>query len=238
MPGFLPGVSRRKTAGGCWKRGFLVLGSIRRLDTKRLNWYGSITTGPGAGEPEIFARVESLEHRLLEEHILQINAAIRVFAVFGGGDYPGSYSTLVHAAAFMRLRPVAHPRDILSIRHRVDIAKVTVRPGRISVIGTLELEVEYLSPVSLDGRVTDFLTGQPVGGAKVTLLEMEGTRAVRETTTAADGTYTFADCDAGTYRVRVEADGYEPQEEIAVLLLRDTVNFVLYRRREEGKVPP
>ncbi|WP_027717011.1 carboxypeptidase-like regulatory domain-containing protein [Desulfovirgula thermocuniculi] len=213
------------------------MGSIRRLDTKRINWYGSITTRPGTGEPEIFARVESLEHRLLEEHILQVNAAIKLFAVFGSGDYPGGYSTLVHASTFMRLRPVAHPRDILSIRHRVDIAKVTVRPGRISVIGTLELEVEYLSPVSLDGRVTDFLTGQPVGGARVILLEMENGRAVRETTTAADGTYAFADCDAGTYRVRVEAEGYEPQEEIAVLMLRDTVNFVLYRRREEEKMP-
>ncbi|MDK2888960.1 MAG: hypothetical protein PWP72_1838 [Thermoanaerobacter sp.] len=81
-------------------------------------------------------------------------------------------------------------------------------------------------------KVTAFATGQPVAGAKVLVLDMEQDKVLYETTTAADGSYAFEGIDAGTYRVRVEAPDYEPREEITVLFLRDTVNFVLHRRVE------
>ncbi|MGB9804292.1 carboxypeptidase-like regulatory domain-containing protein [Desulfofundulus sp.] len=210
--------------------------AVRQVATKRINWYGSVTVTPTTTGVRIFPRVESLNHRLMENNVLQVQATIKLFAVAPpAGDLPGEngqcprcFSSLVDTTTFIRLRPVAHPRDILSIRHKVGIEKTTMRPGRISVIGRLDIEVEYLSPVSLNGRVTAFATGQPVGGAKVQVLDMEQDEVLYETTTAADGTYAFEGIDAGTYRVRVQAPNYEPREEIAVLMLQDTVNFVLH----------
>lgn len=196
---------------------------------------------PTAAGSKIYSRVESINHRLLENNVLQVNATIKLFVVAPSGDHSPAvngegarcFSNLVQTTTFIRLRPVAHPRDILSIRHDVGIEKTTFRPGRISVIGSLEIQVEYLSPVSLNGEVTAFATGQPVGGATIKVLDMERDRVFYETTTAADRSYSFEGIDAGTDRVRVEAPDYEPQEEIAVIMLQDTVNFVLHSRIEK-----
>ncbi|WP_084062137.1 carboxypeptidase-like regulatory domain-containing protein [Desulfofundulus thermosubterraneus] len=223
----------------------LVKGSaVRQITKKRINWYGSVTVHPAIAGVRIFPRVESLTHRVLENNVLQVQATIKLFAVAPPAtDLPGQngqglhcFSSLVDTTTFIRLRPLAHSRDILSIRHEVGIEKTTMRPGRISVIGRLDIEVEYLSPVSLNGRVTAFATGQPVAGAKVQVLDMEQEEVLYETTTAADGSYAFEGIDAGTYRVRVQASHYEPREEIAVLMLQDTVNFVLHRRVDQKDV--
>ncbi len=57
------------------------------------------------------------------------------------------------------------------------------------------------------GRVTD-KSGAVVPGAKVSLTN-EGTNFTRTTNTAADGNYVFPDIKVGSYRVEVEATGFE-----------------------------
>ncbi len=59
---------------------------------------------------------------------------------------------------------------------------------------------------TLAGTVTDDLTGDPVGGAKV---RVEGGAVPRTATTKPDGTYSLV-LAAGTYDVAVTAYGYEP----------------------------
>ncbi|WP_161486003.1 carboxypeptidase-like regulatory domain-containing protein [Desulfotomaculum copahuensis] len=221
-------------------------GAVRQKALKEINWYGSVTAGlPVTSGLQVYARVESLAHRLLENGVLQVNAVIKLFAVPGSGKKNGCFGQngqpavcftgRVDTSTFIKLRPVKGPQDILSIRHRIKVEKTTARPGRISVIGSLKIEVEYLSPVSLNGRVTVFATGQPLKDAAIKVLDMNEERVLHETATGADGTYIFEGIETGTFLVHAEAEGFEPQEQIAVIMLQDTVNFVLHRRASEQK---
>ncbi|MGH9469517.1 MAG: carboxypeptidase regulatory-like domain-containing protein, partial [Terriglobia bacterium] len=56
-----------------------------------------------------------------------------------------------------------------------------------------------------------------IPGARITVTN-EGTGAVRQMTTASDGVYNVPDLGLGTYRVRVEAKGFSPQERLHLTL--------------------
>jgi hypothetical protein len=59
----------------------------------------------------------------------------------------------------------------------------------------------------LRGRIADMNTAMPMAGVLVTILD--GPDASRETTTAADGTFGFADVTFGGLNVRARAAGYD-----------------------------
>src|SRR5436309_3444444 len=61
-------------------------------------------------------------------------------------------------------------------------------------------------PGRLEGRVLAGAGGQAIPGATVTLLSAQGT--VGTTLAAEDGAFAFADVAPGSYRVRIEADGF------------------------------
>jgi hypothetical protein len=44
-----------------------------------------------------------------------------------------------------------------------------------------------------------------------------------------EGKYVFNELGPGTYRVAVEAEGFEGAEQVAVVMLHDQVNFTLHR---------
>ena len=64
---------------------------------------------------------------------------------------------------------------------------------------------------SIAGGVTDTSTGLPISGATVSAVGPE----THSTTTAADGTYTLADIEVGTYSVTASATGYQDQTKSA-----------------------
>jgi len=76
---------------------------------------------------------------------------------------------------------------------------------------------KYTGTGELDGTVTD-ATGAPVLNAKIELLETE-----YETLSTANGEYTLDDVPAGTYTVRVTADGFEEKLLEGVLIEADEV---------------
>jgi iron complex outermembrane recepter protein len=57
--------------------------------------------------------------------------------------------------------------------------------------------------VTFSGRLTNSLSGEPIAGASVTLDELR-----RQTTSSADGSFSFDNVTPGTYHVSVRADGY------------------------------
>ena len=59
------------------------------------------------------------------------------------------------------------------------------------------------SGVPLAGRLLNSLTGEPIAGATVTIDELR-----RETTSAADGRFTFDNVPPGTYHLSVRGSGY------------------------------
>jgi iron complex outermembrane receptor protein len=66
--------------------------------------------------------------------------------------------------------------------------------------------------VTFSGRLVNSLSGAPIAGANVTLDELR-----RQTTSNADGTFTFDNVPPGTYHVSVRADGYSSRRsEVAV----------------------
>src|SRR3989338_779597 len=74
---------------------------------------------------------------------------------------------------------------------------------------------------SITGTVTDADTGNPIAGA--TVAYGEGTSPqdfvpIDQTTTGADGTYEFADVDAGSYLVAATATGYQPNATTATVV--------------------
>lgn len=78
---------------------------------------------------------------------------------------------------------------------------------------------------SVRGSVVDVASGSPIAGAQVQVLGQEIV-----TTSAADGSYRFEGLPAGTYRVRVSADGYRAStaaEVKVIAALSTTVNYWL-----------
>jgi len=71
----------------------------------------------------------------------------------------------------------------------------------------------YAQPAhGVSGRLFNSLSGVPIPGALVVIEELR-----RETTSAADGTFSFAEVPAGRYHLMVKADGYSSRRtEIAV----------------------
>lgn len=68
---------------------------------------------------------------------------------------------------------------------------------------------------SISGRVTDAVTGEPIQGASVSLLQMRFQNGSRQHVVAqsqADGSYRLDGVAAGTYLVRATRDGYVPNQ--------------------------
>ncbi|MEM6789414.1 MAG: TonB-dependent receptor, partial [Myxococcota bacterium] len=60
------------------------------------------------------------------------------------------------------------------------------------------------------GTLLDAALGEPMAGARILLTTPDGTEL--ETYSAADGAFTFGELAPGSYRLRVEVDGFEPLE--------------------------
>lgn len=80
------------------------------------------------------------------------------------------------------------------------------------------------------GRVTDGV-GNPVAGARVTLVDADSTREARTVVTGETGVFEFAGLPAGGYRVRVASGRYSAPE-TAVLVEPGELESVIARLRE------
>ncbi|MEW5954356.1 MAG: carboxypeptidase-like regulatory domain-containing protein [Bacillota bacterium] len=211
---------------------------VRQAVTREVNWYASMTVPAATADVEVFARVEQLRPRLLDDFVLRIDAEIRVFAV--ARNFPrlhgklaengSTSSTLVNMPVFVKLPNLAAFEDLLSIRHQIETSSTGVRSGRVSSSGILTLNVYYQSTASLNGTVTEFQHGRPLRGSQLTLLSFEDESVLTTTTAGSDGKYVFYDVRPGTYKVEVAAADYETQVQVAVINYRDTVDFVLHRK--------
>lgn len=62
---------------------------------------------------------------------------------------------------------------------------------------------------TIAGVVTSQLTGLPIAGATVSLFRQNNTQVLQSVTTAANGSYTFAQDNPGNYSVRASATGFQ-----------------------------
>jgi hypothetical protein len=93
----------------------------------------------------------------------------------------------------------------------IEWSKVNV-PKRVRVVGDAADVLKDRAP-RLSVRVFDMLTSKPVASARVTVVSSaDGQKDVATAIADADGKVAFEQLAAGTYNVRVEADGYAARE--------------------------
>lgn len=209
---------------------------MRQVAKKRFNWYGSVAVPTGVEQVNVVARAEKVRPVLLENSVLRVDVVIRMFIILPEKESsPGaevarkSIDKDIELVSFVQLRHVQDFKNVVSVHHEIAVDRVSVRMGRVSVVGTLKLEVTYLGYVVLEGTVTGFPRHEPVPAAQVTVLDAGTGETLFSTTTTRDGGYVFRELPPGTYRVAVEADGYRSAEQMAVVMLHDRVNFTLHR---------
>ncbi|SFR08233.1 carboxypeptidase-like regulatory domain-containing protein [Desulfoscipio geothermicus] len=210
--------------------------TVRQVAKKEYNWYGSVGVPVGVYNVNVLARVESIRPQLLENSVLRVGVLVRLFVILPKNGVEPDHDLAckkitkdIDTTFFVQLRRVQDFENIVSIHHRISVDKVSVRMGRVSVVGTLGLDVTYLGYVILEGMVSEFPRNTPVRGAAVHVKELDGGEVLHSTTTDKNGQYVFNEIDPGTYRVIVEAEGYEGGEDVAVVMLHDEVNFILHR---------
>lgn len=209
---------------------------IRQVAKKEFNWYGSLGVHIGTEQVNVVARVEKARPVLLENSVLRVDVVIRVFTILPekgvqpeAGNIRKSVYKDIELICFIQLRQVQDFKNVVSLHHDINVDRVSVRMGRVSVVGTLTLEVTYLGYVVLEGTVSGFPRNEPVPGAQVMVRDTGDGEVLFSTTTTRDGNYEFRELSPGTYRVAVEAEGYRSVEQMAVVMLHDRVNFTLHR---------
>jgi hypothetical protein len=185
---------------------------------------------------DVLARVENIRPRLLENSVLRVDVLIRMFVVLPEEGVEMETGTArkkivkdIDVSSFIQLRNVQDFDQIVSVHHEINVDRVSLRMGRVSTVGTLGLEVTYLGYVVLEGTVSEFPGGVAVRDAQVKVKDLDGGQVLFSTTTDREGKYVFNELGPGTYRVAVEAEGFEGAEQVAVVMLHDQVNFTLHR---------
>jgi len=209
-------------------------GAMRQVTNKDFNWYGSLGVPVGVDKVNVVARVEKVRPNLLENSVLRVDVLIRVFTILPEkgtqqGAVRKSIEKDIDLVCFVQLRHVEDFKNVVSVQHEIIVEQVSLRMGRVSIVGTLKLEVTFLGYVILEGMVSGFPRNAPVPGALVTVKGADTQDVLFSTTTGRDGGYIFRELSPGTYRVAVEAEGYRSIEQMAVVMLHDRVNFTLHK---------
>lgn len=209
---------------------------VRQVASKEINWYGSIGLPPGSEHVNVLARVEKIVPTLLDNSVLRIDALVKMFAVIPENNDLTAAAAMnkkmvkdIETNSFIQLRNVTGFDKIVAIHHEITVDRTSVRMERVSAVGTLSIKVTYLGYVMLEGVVTEFPGNEPVRGALINVKDINDDRIVQTATTDNEGKYYVKDLDPGTYRVAVEVEGFEGDEKVALVMLRDQVNFVLHR---------
>ncbi|SFG76614.1 Carboxypeptidase regulatory-like domain-containing protein [Desulfotomaculum arcticum] len=209
---------------------------VRQVAGKDINWYGSIGLPPGAERVNVLARVENVIPLLLDNSVLRIDALVKMFAVIPEHNVATAAASInkklvkdIETSSFIQLRNVTGFDKIVSIHHDITVDRISVRMERVSAVGTLAIKVTYLGYVMLEGMVGEFPKNEPIRGALINVKDINDNRILQTATTGSDGKYYVKDLEPGTYRVAVEAEGFEGGEKVALVMLRDQVNFVLHR---------
>ncbi|ACV64062.1 hypothetical protein Dtox_3331 [Desulfofarcimen acetoxidans DSM 771] len=213
--------------------------AVRKIINKNINWSGVVTVPVLGWKPNIYARVEKLEPTIAwQKNVLQLNVDIKLFVVHDEeneqelnehSDEKKIYTNIIQVSGYVNMHHNMTTKDIQYVNHKLIVEKAANRPGQVYVKGVVELEIGYIARATLMGAVKEFLTNSPIRDALISVQELEHGETMFTATTGSEGKYNFSDIKAGTFRVVASAEGYEPKDSIAVVMLHDKVDFVLHR---------
>lgn len=201
---------------------------------KVMDWTSLIPVNMPVSGVELYHRVEKIVPALLENGTLRVQTQLKLFAVVATQKEqkhlfnPSKiYSNNMDINMFFNLNTDMRREDILSVDHQVLIKNYVPRPDKIIVSGTLTIIVGYILHPILEGSVTRFFNGEPVGGITINVRKIDSEEIISTTSTGNNGKYFFGDLPPGVYLVEALTDSIKPVQKISVIHTRDTVNFVL-----------
>lgn len=205
---------------------------------KAIDWTSLVGVNVPVSGLELYHRVEEIDPTLHANGILRVHVQLKIFAVVNTdkeqqhvfNPNPSKiYTNDMNINLFFNLNSDIKREDILAIEHQVLIKDYLTRPEKIIVNGTLTIKVNYIIHPVLDGFVTHFSNGAPVGGITINLRKVDSEEVLSTTNTGSNGKYYFTNFPPGVYMVEALTDDSKPQQKISVVNTRDTVNFVLHK---------
>lgn len=204
---------------------------------KDIDWTSSVVVNMPVSGVELYHRVEKVEPTLLANSTLRIQTHLKLFAIVTTVKEqkhifnPSSiYTNDADINMFFNLNADIRREDIVSIDQQVLIKNHLLRPDKIIVTGTLKIKINYLIHPVLDGLVTYFSSGAPVGSATINVKKIDGSEILSTTTTGNNGRYYFNNLFPGIYLVEAFTDSLRPEQKVSVIKTRDSVNFVLHQQ--------
>jgi len=202
---------------------------------KTMDWTSLVGVNMPVSDVKLYHRVEKIEPTLLANGTLRVQTKLKLFAVVTSENEqqylfnPGKiYTNDMDITMFFNLNADIKREDILSVEHQVLIKNYVPRPDKIVVFGTLTIKIYYVVHPILEGYVTRFSNGMPVGGITINVKKIDSEEIISTTNTGSDGKYFFNDLPPGVYMVEALTDSPKPQQKVSVINTRDTVNFVLH----------
>ena len=201
---------------------------------KSIEWTSLVGVNMPVSGVELYHRVEKIEPALLANGTLRVQTHLKLFAVVTTEKdqkhifNPSKiYSNDTDINMFFNLNADIKREDILSVEHQILIKNYVPRPDKIIVTGTLTMKINYLIHPVLEGSVTRFSNGAPVGGVTINVRKINGDEIVSTTNTGNNGRYYFNNLTPGVYLVEAFTDAHKPEQKVSVINNGDTVNFVL-----------
>lgn len=203
---------------------------------KAIDWTSLVGVNVPVSGVELYHRVEKIEPILHANGTLRVQTHLKIFAVVTTQKdqkhlfNPSKiYTNDMDINMFFNLHDDIRREDILGIEHQVLIKNYVPRPDKIIVSGTLTIKIYYVIRPVLEGVVSLFSNGAPVGGITINLRKIDSEEILSTTNTGNNGTYYFNNLPPGVYLVEALSGSNKPQQKVSVINTRDTVNFVLHK---------
>ncbi len=121
------------------------------------------------------------------------------------GTYPAKTTTTDATGAFSvnSLSPGNYTLTITATAHAIQTYTITIVAGTTTNIGSVGLS-QALSATSVSGRVTDAMTGSPIAGADVMIMDTN-----IAATTDVDGSYTLSGIPMLEFNLKASTTGYD-----------------------------
>lgn len=203
---------------------------------KDIEWSGTIGVTVPVSDVQVYQRAENIDIKLMEDGILRIQAALKLFAMVSTGldekhifNPAKVFTNEIEINSFIHMNPIISREDIISVDTDLVIKNYALRPDNIIINGTLKLRIKYVIHLVLDGMVLDFTNNSTINGATINVKDMESGEIIDTATTGSNGRYFFNKLPPGIYMVEALTGSHKPEQKVSVIKTRDTVNFVLHQ---------
>jgi hypothetical protein len=141
---------------------------------KHIEWSGTIGVTMPVSDVQVYQRAENIDINLMEDGILRIQAALKLFAMVSTEldenhifNPAKVFTNDIEINSFIHMNPIISREDIISVDTDLSIKNYALRPDNIIINGTFILKIKYIIHLVLDGVVLDFNKNTTINGATI-----------------------------------------------------------------------